>query len=142
MAAKTRIGASKNTCEIDNKNRIKELYISSQTFHRTPGGRVQKITIKNDLNHESSGLLIRRLKSYTDYNDAHKTKNQIQRIDQETSSSPEQDNEPRTEDQELLGRALDMSCSSTNEITITRAKSGCTVFAGEPVMGPRNAGSK
>jgi hypothetical protein len=31
-AAETRIGASKITCEIDDKNRIKELVIFSQSF--------------------------------------------------------------------------------------------------------------
>jgi hypothetical protein len=42
----TRIGASRNTCEIDDKNWIKEQFISSQIFHRTPRGRVQKITVR------------------------------------------------------------------------------------------------
>jgi hypothetical protein len=37
-------GASKTTCEIDDKNQIEEQFISSQVFHQTPGGRVQKIT--------------------------------------------------------------------------------------------------
>jgi hypothetical protein len=31
-------------CNIDDKNRVKEQYISSQAFHRTPGGRVGEIT--------------------------------------------------------------------------------------------------
>jgi hypothetical protein len=31
--AETRIGVSKNACEIDDKNRIKEQFISSQSFH-------------------------------------------------------------------------------------------------------------
>jgi hypothetical protein len=38
------IGASKNTCEIDDKTRIEEQIMSSQTFHQTPGGRIQEIT--------------------------------------------------------------------------------------------------
>jgi hypothetical protein len=42
----TRIGVSKTTCEIDNKNRIEEQFISSQAFHRTPGGRVREITTR------------------------------------------------------------------------------------------------
>jgi hypothetical protein len=46
IAAKTRSGASKITCEIDNKNRIEEQFISSQSFHQTPGGRVREITAK------------------------------------------------------------------------------------------------
>jgi hypothetical protein len=32
------------TSEIDDKNRIEEQFISSQVFHRTLGGRVQKTT--------------------------------------------------------------------------------------------------
>jgi hypothetical protein len=43
-AAEIQIGVNKNTCEIDDKNRIKEQFISSQVFYRTTGGRVQKIT--------------------------------------------------------------------------------------------------
>jgi hypothetical protein len=31
-------------CEINNKNRIGEQFISSQVFHRTPDGHVRKIT--------------------------------------------------------------------------------------------------
>jgi hypothetical protein len=42
----TQIGASKNTCEIDDKNQIKEQYLSSQAFHRTPSGRVRQITAR------------------------------------------------------------------------------------------------
>jgi hypothetical protein len=38
-------GASKTTCEIDNKIQIEEQFISSQVFHRTPGGRVRKTTV-------------------------------------------------------------------------------------------------
>jgi hypothetical protein len=30
--------------EIDDKNRIEKQFISSQAFHRTPGGRVREIT--------------------------------------------------------------------------------------------------
>jgi hypothetical protein len=33
-------GASKTTSEINDKNWIKEKFISSQVFHRTPGARV------------------------------------------------------------------------------------------------------
>jgi hypothetical protein len=32
--------------EIDDKNRIKEQFISSQAFHRTPGGHIQEITAR------------------------------------------------------------------------------------------------
>jgi hypothetical protein len=31
-------------CKIDDENRIEEQFISSQAFHRTPGGRIQQIT--------------------------------------------------------------------------------------------------
>jgi hypothetical protein len=30
--------------EIDDKNQIEEQFISSQAFHRTPGGHIQEIT--------------------------------------------------------------------------------------------------
>jgi hypothetical protein len=43
-ATKTQINASRTSCEIDDKNRIKELSISSQSFNRTIGGRVRKNT--------------------------------------------------------------------------------------------------
>jgi hypothetical protein len=45
-AAKTKINVGKIMCEIDDKNRIEELFISSQAFHQTTAGRVQKITAK------------------------------------------------------------------------------------------------
>jgi hypothetical protein len=45
-ATEIQIGVSKNTCEIDDKNRIKEQFISSQLFYRTTGGHVQKIITK------------------------------------------------------------------------------------------------
>jgi hypothetical protein len=38
-------GASKTTSAINNKNWIKEQYIYSQAFHRTPGGHVWEITV-------------------------------------------------------------------------------------------------
>jgi hypothetical protein len=43
-AMETHINVDKTTCEINDKNRIEEEFISSQIFHRTPGGRIQKIT--------------------------------------------------------------------------------------------------
>jgi hypothetical protein len=43
-AAEIRNGASKTTSKIDDKNWIEKQFIYSQTFHRTPGGRVQKTT--------------------------------------------------------------------------------------------------
>jgi hypothetical protein len=43
--AETWIGASKNTSDINDNNRIKEQFISSQAFHQTPGGRIREITI-------------------------------------------------------------------------------------------------
>jgi hypothetical protein len=39
-----RSDAGKTMCEINNKNQIEKQFISSQAFHRTAGGRVQKIT--------------------------------------------------------------------------------------------------
>jgi hypothetical protein len=43
-AAETRNSASKTTSEIDDKNQIEEQFMSSQAFHRTSGGCIQKIT--------------------------------------------------------------------------------------------------
>jgi hypothetical protein len=40
----TRNDDSKTTSKIGDKNRIDEQFIPSQTFHRTPGGRVQETT--------------------------------------------------------------------------------------------------
>jgi hypothetical protein len=42
--AETRNDASKTTREIDDKNQLKKQFISSQSFHRTPGGRVRETT--------------------------------------------------------------------------------------------------
>jgi hypothetical protein len=36
-------------CEINDKNWVKEQYISSQTFHRIPGVRIQKITVEKQI---------------------------------------------------------------------------------------------
>jgi hypothetical protein len=44
IIAETQNDAGKTTYEINDKNRIEEQFISSQAFHRTPGGRVQEIT--------------------------------------------------------------------------------------------------
>jgi hypothetical protein len=41
---KAQKGANKTTQEIDDKNRLEKLSISSQAFHRTPGGRVRETT--------------------------------------------------------------------------------------------------
>jgi hypothetical protein len=41
--AETRNSISRNTCKTDDKNQIKTQFVSSQSFHRTPGGRVQEI---------------------------------------------------------------------------------------------------
>jgi hypothetical protein len=46
IATKARKNASKTTREINDKNRLKKQFISFQAFHRTPGGRVQKITME------------------------------------------------------------------------------------------------
>jgi hypothetical protein len=37
-------GASTTMSEIDNENQIEKQFMSLQTFHRTPGERVRKIT--------------------------------------------------------------------------------------------------
>jgi hypothetical protein len=42
--ADTRISAGKTTNNIDVNRRIERRFISSQSFHRTPGGRIQEIT--------------------------------------------------------------------------------------------------
>jgi hypothetical protein len=41
--------AGKTTYKIDGKNQIEKQFISSQAFHRTPDGRVQKITTEKQL---------------------------------------------------------------------------------------------
>jgi hypothetical protein len=33
-------------CKTSDKNRVEEQFISAQTFYRTPGGHVQKITME------------------------------------------------------------------------------------------------
>jgi hypothetical protein len=43
-AAEIRNGARKTTCEIDDKNRFKNQFISSQAFHRTLDRRVYETT--------------------------------------------------------------------------------------------------
>jgi hypothetical protein len=45
IAALTQIDATKTMCEIDDKYQIEEQFISSQIFHRTPDGHIQKITV-------------------------------------------------------------------------------------------------
>jgi hypothetical protein len=35
---------NETTREIDNKNRLEKQFVSSQAFHRTPGGRVRETT--------------------------------------------------------------------------------------------------
>jgi hypothetical protein len=61
-----RNGASKITCEIDDKNQLEKQFISTQLFHRTIGERVQETTAGDDLNQEPLSLSIRRLKNHTD----------------------------------------------------------------------------
>jgi hypothetical protein len=41
---KTRNGASKTSCEINDRNQLEKRFISSQTFHQTPVARVQETT--------------------------------------------------------------------------------------------------
>jgi hypothetical protein len=40
----THNGASKTSCEIDDRNQLEKYFISSQAFHRTTSGRVREIT--------------------------------------------------------------------------------------------------
>jgi hypothetical protein len=42
--AETQIDAGKKTCETDDKNQIKNQFMTSQTFHRTAYRRVQETT--------------------------------------------------------------------------------------------------
>jgi hypothetical protein len=44
-AMETQNGASKTIREIYDKNRLEKQFISSQAFHRTPGGRVRETTV-------------------------------------------------------------------------------------------------
>jgi hypothetical protein len=44
--AEIRNGASKTTSEIDDENWIEKQFMSSQSIHRTPGGRVQETTVE------------------------------------------------------------------------------------------------
>jgi hypothetical protein len=44
ITAKTQNGATKTTSDIDDKNRLKQQFISSHAFYQTPDGHVQKIT--------------------------------------------------------------------------------------------------
>jgi hypothetical protein len=43
---KARKNASKTTRGINDKNSTQKQFISSQTFHRTPGGRVRKTIVE------------------------------------------------------------------------------------------------
>jgi hypothetical protein len=44
----------KTTSEIDDRNQLEKRFISSQAFHRTPAGRVQEITAREQF--ESQNL--------------------------------------------------------------------------------------
>jgi hypothetical protein len=52
----TQNGGSKTTSKTDDKNQIKNRFISPQIFHRTHGGRVQKITAGEQLKLENLEL--------------------------------------------------------------------------------------
>jgi hypothetical protein len=60
---KAQKGANRTTREIDDKNSTQKQFISSQAFHRTPGGRVRGTIVGEQLRPQSSRLLIRWLKS-------------------------------------------------------------------------------
>jgi hypothetical protein len=55
-AAETRHGGSKTTSKTDDKNQIKNRFISSQAFQRTTGGHVQEITAGEQLERENLKL--------------------------------------------------------------------------------------
>jgi hypothetical protein len=44
--AETLNDASKTTSKIDDENRIEKQFMSSQAFHRTPGGRVRETIVE------------------------------------------------------------------------------------------------
>jgi hypothetical protein len=67
ITAETRNGASKITCEIDDKNRLKNSLYPHRHFTKHLVGTFRKSPRKSDLNYESSSLLIRRLKNYTGF---------------------------------------------------------------------------
>jgi hypothetical protein len=52
----TRNSASKTTCEIDDRNQLEKQFISSRAFHRTTGGRVQKITAEEQFKSQNLEL--------------------------------------------------------------------------------------
>jgi hypothetical protein len=54
--AETWHGGSKTTSKTDDKNQIKNQFISSQVFHRTPGGHVREITAGEQLERENIDL--------------------------------------------------------------------------------------
>jgi hypothetical protein len=55
----TQNGTSKTTSNIDDKIWLKEQFISSQLFHRTFGGHVQKITVRERFKPQILKLLVR-----------------------------------------------------------------------------------
>jgi hypothetical protein len=62
--AETCDNIGKDPSEIDDKNQIEDRFISSQVFHRTPGGHVREITAGAQLEPrilESFGLVTREL---------------------------------------------------------------------------------
>jgi hypothetical protein len=63
--AETRDGTGKDPSDTDDKNQIKNRFISSQIFHRTPDGRARKITVRVQFRLENLELFIRQLKNHT-----------------------------------------------------------------------------
>jgi hypothetical protein len=93
--AETWNSASKTTCEINDKNRIEEQFISSQTFQRTPGGRVRDITARVQFkvwNIKSFNPMTQEFKPTSPCSDSHTT----QPSQCQNSTSSEQGNKNRS----------------------------------------------
>jgi hypothetical protein len=101
----TQNGASKTTCEIDDKNRIEEQLISSQTFYRTTGGRVQKITTKKQFKSrilESFGPATQEIYRHLPAT-IHKQLGKVKSTENRTSSSDQRYESHETETAEVSG---------------------------------------
>jgi hypothetical protein len=80
-AAETRNGARKITCEIDDKNRLKNSLYPHRHFTEHLVGTFRKSPRESDLNHEFSSLLIQRLKNYTGFEYLHTHMNSREKLE-------------------------------------------------------------